>query len=140
MHRSFVLALLALLLLAAPAGAADPRRGEQWNLDLIESDAAHKVSSGSGAVVAVVDSGVQANHPDLAGRVGQGYDVVQNDTTAQDGDGHGTHVSGIIAAASSSERRTRAKDRRTVHRGCPQRPAAELDLGIPILRFTVCMR
>jgi len=101
-HRSFVLALLALLLLAAPAGAADPRRGEQWNLDLIESDAAHTVSTGSGAVVAVVDSGVQADHPDLAGRVGQGYDVVQNDTTAQDGDGHGTHVSGIIAAASGN--------------------------------------
>src|SRR5215203_4742251 len=84
MHRSFVLALLALLLFAAPATAADPRRGEQWNLDLIESDAAHKVSTGSGAIVAVVDSGVQADHPDLAGRVGQGYDVVQGDATAQD--------------------------------------------------------
>ena len=83
-------------------GAADPRRGEQWNLDLIESDAAHKVSTGAGAVVAVVDSGVQADHPDLAGHIGQGYDVVQGDTTAQDGDGHGTHVSGIIAAASGN--------------------------------------
>ena len=94
--------LLALLLLAAPASAADPRRGEQWNLDLIESDAAHKLSTGAGAVVAVVDSGVQADHPDLAGRIGQGYDVVQDDATAQDGDGHGTHVSGIIAAASGN--------------------------------------
>ena len=102
MLRSVALALLALLLLAAPASAADPRRGEQWNLDLIESDAAHKVSTGAGAVVAVVDSGVQADHPDLAGRIGQGYDVVQGDTTAQDGDGHGTHVSGIIAAASGN--------------------------------------
>ena len=102
MHRSLALASLVLLLGAAPATAADPRRGEQWNLDLIESDAAHRVSTGAGAVVAVVDSGVQADHPDLAGHVGQGYDVVQGDATAQDGDGHGTHVSGIIAAASGN--------------------------------------
>jgi thermitase len=102
MCRSFALALLAVLLLAAPAGAADPRRGEQWNLDLIQSDAAHAVSTGTGAVVAVVDSGVQADHPDLAGHVGQGYDFVQNDATPQDGNGHGTHVSGIIGAASGN--------------------------------------
>ncbi len=102
MCRSFALALVAALLLAAPAGAADPRRGEQWNLDLIQSDAAHAVSTGSGAVVAVVDSGAQFDHPDLAGHVGQGYDFVQNDATPQDGNGHGTHVSGIIGAASGN--------------------------------------
>src|SRR4051812_20541625 len=102
MCRSFALALLAVLLMAAPAVAADPRRGEQWNLDLIQSDAAHAVSTGAGAVVAVVDSGVQADHPDLAGHVGQGYDFVQRDAVAQDGNGHGTHVSGIIGAASGN--------------------------------------
>ena len=102
MRRSFALALLALLLLAAPAGAADPRRSAQWNLDLIEADAAHSVSTGAGAVVAVVDSGVQADHPDLAGHVGQGYDFVQHDATPQDGNGHGTHVSGIIGAATGN--------------------------------------
>jgi subtilisin family serine protease len=102
MCRSVALALLSLLLVAAPAAAADPRRGEQWNLDLIQSDAAHAVSTGSGAVVAVVDSGTQFDHPDLAGHVGQGYDFVQNDATPQDGNGHGTHVSGIIGAASGN--------------------------------------
>ena len=101
-RRSFALALLALLLLAAPARAADPRRSAQWNLDLIEADAAHRVSTGAGAVVAVVDSGVQADHPDLAGRIGQGYDFVQHDATPQDGNGHGTHVSGIIGAATGN--------------------------------------
>jgi thermitase len=101
-RRFFALALLALLLLAAPAGAADPKRAQQWNLDLIEADAAHSVSTGAGAVVAVVDSGVQADHPDLAGRVGQGYDFVQKDSTPQDGNGHGTHVSGIIAASTGN--------------------------------------
>ena len=102
MYRSVVLALLALLVAAAPAGAADPRRGEQWNLDLIEADAARAISTGAGAVVAVVDSGVQADHPDLAGRVGPGYDEVQRDATPQDGDGHGTHVLGIVGAASGN--------------------------------------
>jgi subtilisin family serine protease len=53
-------------------------------------------------VVAVVDSGVQADHPDLAGHLRQGYDFVQNDAAAQDGNGHGTHVSGIISAASGN--------------------------------------
>jgi subtilisin family serine protease len=98
----FALALLLLLLLAAPASAADPRRGEQWNLDLIQADAAHPVSTGVGAVVGVVDSGVQADHPDLAGHLRAGYDFVQNDATPQDGNGHGTHVSGIISAVSGN--------------------------------------
>jgi subtilisin family serine protease len=102
MPRFFALALLLVLLVAAPARAADPRRAEQWNLDLIEADGAHAVTNGAGAVVAIVDSGVQADHPDLAGRIGPGYDVVQHDTTPQDGDGHGTHVTGIIGAASSN--------------------------------------
>ena len=74
---------------AAPAAAADPRRAAQWNLDLIEADGARSVSTGAGATVAVIDSGVQAGHPDLAGRIGPSYDVVQRDATPQDGDGHG---------------------------------------------------
>ena len=102
MYRSIVLLVLGLLVAAAPAGAADPRRGDQWNLDLIEADAARTTSTGAGAVVAVVDSGVQADHPDLAGRVGPGWDEVQRDATPQDGDGHGTHVLGIVGAASGN--------------------------------------
>ena len=102
MPRSFVAALVVLLVCAAPAGAADPRRGEQWNLDLIEADGGRPVSSGAGAIVAVIDSGVQADHPDLAGRIGPGYDVVQRDSSPQDGDGHGTHVMGIIGAATGN--------------------------------------
>jgi subtilisin family serine protease len=91
--------VVLVLLGAVPAGAAtDPLRGHQWNLDLIGSDAAHATSTGAGVVVAVVDSGIAAGHPDLAGRVAPGVDLVDNDATPQDGNGHGTHVSGIIAA------------------------------------------
>ena len=91
--------LVAAFAAAAPAaGAGDPMRGRQWGLDTIEADAAHQVTTGAGAVVAVVDSGVDASHPDLAGRLLPGWDFVQNDATPQDENGHGTHVTGIIAA------------------------------------------
>jgi subtilisin family serine protease len=100
---SGALAVTGLAAVAAPAHAAgDPLRAQQWNLDLIESDAAHGTSTGAGAVVAVVDSGVQADHPDLAGRLAPGADLVDGDGTPQDGNGHGTHVAGIIGAATGN--------------------------------------
>lgn len=73
-------------------------RSHQWGLDLIHADAAHPVSTGAGAVVAVVDTGIDAAHPDLAGRIGSGMDLVDGDSTPQDENGHGIHVAGIIAA------------------------------------------
>src|SRR5690349_14105604 len=91
--------LCAALLPAAAHGAGgDPLRSHQWGLDLIHADQAHAVTTGAGAVVAVVDTGIDAAHPDLAGRIGAGWDFVDGDSTPQDGNGHGTHVSGIIAA------------------------------------------
>jgi subtilisin family serine protease len=98
--------ILALILLCcgapAPAAASDPLRAHQWGLDMIGADAAHAVSNGSGAVVAVVDTGVKADHPDLAGQTLPGHDFVDNDDTPQDGNGHGTHVTGVIDALSGN--------------------------------------
>src|SRR3954447_17789677 len=102
MPRALLLALLLALAAAAPARAADPLRARQWNLDLIEADAAHATSTGTGATVAIIDSGIQADHPDLAGRIGPGYDAVDGDSTPQDGDGHGSHVAGIVGAATGN--------------------------------------
>src|SRR3954467_1121202 len=97
---SVVAVMAATLLPAAAAGAAgDPLRSQQWNLDLIESDAAHATSTGAGAVVAIVDSGAAAGHPDLAGRLVAGRDIVDGDGMPQDGEGHGSHVAGIVGAA-----------------------------------------
>jgi subtilisin family serine protease len=93
---------LALLSPAAAHAAADPLRPQQWNLDLIDADAAHATSTGAGATVAIVDSGVQADHPDLVGRLVTGWDAVEGDATPQDGAGHGTHVTGIVGAASGN--------------------------------------
>lgn len=87
-----------MLALPVAAHAAEPLRGQQWGLDMVESDAAHSTARGGGAVVAVVDSGVDAGHPDLGGRLLGGRDFVQDDGTPQDGDGHGTHVTGVVVA------------------------------------------
>lgn len=76
----------------------DPLRPKQWAHDLLRTSTAWKAATGVGVTVAVVDTGVQASHPDLAGRVLQGYDFVGKDTNASDANGHGTHVAGIIAA------------------------------------------
>ena len=101
--RPIVLALLLLALAPAAAPAAnDPLRGEQWNLDLIESDAAHATATGTGAVIAVVDTGVAAGHQDLAGQILPGHDFVEDDDTPQDGNGHGSHVAGIALAATGN--------------------------------------
>ena len=87
---------------ATALAAADPRRGEQWGLDMIGAGQAHARATGAGAVVAIVDSGVKADHPDLAGRVLPGRDFVEGDDTPQDENGHGTHVAGIVAATSDN--------------------------------------
>jgi thermitase len=72
----------------------------QWAPLQIQAPAAwgSGVTGSSSVVVAVLDSGVDAGHPDLAGRLLPGYDFYQNDSIPQDVCGHGTHVTGIAAA------------------------------------------
>src|SRR5581483_2686807 len=53
-------------------------------------------------ILAIVDSGVQLNHPDLAGRLVPGYDFVNNDPSPDDDFGHGTMVAGIAAAVTNN--------------------------------------
>jgi thermitase len=65
----------------------------------IDAPDAWSVTRGAGVEVAVVDTGVDAGHPDLAGRVSAGADFVDHDGSADDANGHGTHVAGTIAAA-----------------------------------------
>ncbi|MDF2630386.1 MAG: alkaline proteinase [Symbiobacteriaceae bacterium] len=77
----------------------DPRLSSQWAWNKIQAPAAWDVTQGSSStVIAVVDTGVQRNHPDLDGKIVAGYDFVQNDAAPDDGNGHGTHVAGTAAA------------------------------------------
>jgi subtilisin family serine protease len=108
---------------AAQVAAGDPRAAEQWPFDgdgPMGIESAWRQTTGGGVTVAIVDSGADLGHPDLApnlwtnpGEVpgngvdddGNGYvddvhgfDFVESDGTPQDGNGHGTHVAGIVGA------------------------------------------
>jgi thermitase len=80
---------------------SDPSFYVQWGLRSIVATAAWDVTKGTGtALVAVVDTGVDYTHPDLAARVDTStdWDFINGDADAMDDMGHGTHVSGIVAA------------------------------------------
>lgn len=78
----------------------DPHFGSQWHLGKIQAPLAWDITTGdSRVIISVIDSGVNAGHPDLAGRVLTGYDFVNNDNDAHDDNGHGTAVAGVAAAA-----------------------------------------
>lgn len=84
---------------------ADPVRDEQWQLDTFKATAAWRVSTGKGVTVAVVDSGVDSSHADLAGQVLPGIDLVDGTGTGQtDPVGHGTTVAGLIAGRNDDGR------------------------------------
>lgn len=71
----------------------------QWNLPEIATENGWQVTKGSeDVIVAVLDTGVQADHPDLKGRLVQGINIVDPSLAPEDDVGHGTHVAGIIAA------------------------------------------
>lgn len=78
----------------------DELASDQWALDSIRASDAWATANGEGTIVAVVDTGVDATHPDLEGQVLYGTDFVAPGGNGwADGNGHGTHVAGIIAAA-----------------------------------------
>ncbi|MFS0672227.1 S8 family peptidase [Ornithinibacillus sp. 179-J 7C1 HS] len=75
----------------------------QYGLFNTNADLAWDVTRGSSSQeIAVLDTGVDYNHPDLDGKVLLGYDFVQNDNTPNDQNGHGTHVAGIAAAETNN--------------------------------------
>jgi thermitase len=92
----------------APAGAAlvapdDPLWRASWALSRVGAPAAWALTTGAPEiVVAVVDSGIDAGHPDLAGALVPGWDAVDEDDDAHDELGHGTAVAGVIAARSDN--------------------------------------
>ncbi|MEU1145820.1 S8 family serine peptidase [Streptomyces sp. NPDC005863] len=75
-----------------------------WGLDRIDqADTAgdkkytYPDAAGEGATAYVIDTGVRISHKDFGGRATSGFDAIDNDDNADDGNGHGTHVAGTIA-------------------------------------------
>ena len=81
----------------------DPRYSEQWHLPSISAPQAWDITIGSSQVtIAVIDTGVDYNHPDLAGKCVAGYNFVSRNANPMDDHGHGTHVAGIAAAVGNN--------------------------------------
>jgi subtilisin family serine protease len=79
--------------------ATDPEAARQWSLLKTDVNRAWDMTSGSPTVViAVIDTGVRPDEPDLAGRLTAGYDFVDDDTLPTDEAGHGTTVAATMVA------------------------------------------
>lgn len=77
-----------------------------WGLDRIDQTSlplsgtyTYPDTAGSGVTAYVIDTGVRITHSQISGRASYGYDAVDGDSTAQDGNGHGTHVATTIAGS-----------------------------------------
>jgi hypothetical protein len=83
--------------------AGDPRLADQWSLPRIGWDALHAQGLPTGsATVAILDTGVDANQPDLQGRLLPGQSFVDGSPANTDPHGHGTWMAGIVAAATDN--------------------------------------
>lgn len=81
----------------------DPEISNQWGYTRLGGSTLNEHTQGEGIVVAVIDTGVDAMHPDLRGKVLQGWDSMNPDGNGnRDPNGHGTHVAGIIAATTNN--------------------------------------
>ncbi len=131
------------IVLGSDLGRADFDR--QRALYFLHAPAAHRVSTGAGTVVAVLDTGVDASHPLLAGRVLPGRDFVDDDDDPRevldgfddDGDGqtdegygHGTFVAGVVLASAPGARILPVRVLGTDARGSASDVAAGIDWAV----------
>ncbi len=91
-------------MLVAPddTGANDPYFEDAWHLSKIGAPSAWDDSLGEGVTVAILDTGVDSAHPDLAGQLVGGWNMYDNNPDTSDVYGHGTKVAGVVAAASNN--------------------------------------
>lgn len=99
----------------------DPLYPQLWHYQQIDLSDAWRSSTGEGTIVAVLDTGILSEHPDIQGQLVPGYDMISDPNNAVDGDGidpdpedpgdepnntndswHGTHVAGTVAAAANN--------------------------------------
>lgn len=76
---------------------------DQWGPQKINCPEAWDINTGDPSVIiAIIDTGVNYNHADLAGKTVAGYDFVNDDNDPMDDQGHGTHCAGIAAARTNN--------------------------------------
>ena len=101
---SVVCAFVLVTALAPAWAATDPHRSKQWGLTKIRADQAWAVSRGTGVTIAVVDTGIDLDHPDLKSKIVKPVACIDGTCAAggNDDNGHGTHVAGIAAAVTGN--------------------------------------
>lgn len=80
----------------------DPYYGSQWHIAKVGAGLAWDTTQGSGVIIAILDSGVDKTHPDLAANMVAGYNLYNNNADASDVCGHGTAVAGTAAASTNN--------------------------------------
>ncbi len=80
----------------------DPKFNSQWHLPLMKAPAAWDYTLGDGIIAAVLDTGVDSTHPDLAVKLVPGWNMYDNNADTSDVHGHGTYVAGVIGAAANN--------------------------------------
>jgi hypothetical protein len=80
----------------------DPYYGSAWHLAKISAPTAWDISQGDGITIAILDTGVDSTHPDLASKLVPGYNIYDNNTNTTDVHGHGTKCAGAAAAISNN--------------------------------------
>lgn len=87
-----------------PAGKGSPASREiPWGVGEVRAPAAWSATEGAGVKIAVLDSGINSKHPDLADNYAGGYNALDPEKLPADDNGHGTLVAGIIAAARNAK-------------------------------------
>ncbi|WP_059102507.1 S8 family peptidase [Shouchella shacheensis] len=74
----------------------------QWNLEQMEIEPGWNLADGEDTTIAIVDTGVDPAHKDLADKIVDGYNAIDDSDDFQDENGHGTHVAGIAAAMTNN--------------------------------------
>ena len=82
--------------------ANDPYFTDAWHLAKIGAPTAWDITQRATITVAVIDSGVNGSHPDLAAKMVPGYNFYSNNTNAADATGHGTAVAGVVGAITNN--------------------------------------
>ncbi|CAM5234425.1 type VII secretion-associated serine protease [Streptomyces narbonensis] len=105
MTASAALGMLLVGIATVPAQAED-FRAQQWHLDAMGAEEIWQLSTGKGVTVAVINSGVEKNNPDLRGRVLEGKDFAsptESGNQFTDYSGHGTGMAGLIAGTGARD-------------------------------------
>jgi subtilisin family serine protease len=92
----------ALAFATGKPAPSQPAETLPWGVNRIDADLAWTRTTGTGVKVAVVDTGIDLTHPDLAANIAGGVNCIYAGKSPADDNGHGTHVAGTIAAIDNS--------------------------------------